>query len=78
MAPDPAAVERLNEALAPFHLVLAIRRGEVLLGDECEICGCTEEEACPGGCWWVAPGLCSACAEVAQLSNSNSLDFRGT
>ncbi len=32
----------------------------------CRICGCTPERACRmpdgGGCWWVAPGLCSACA----------------
>lgn len=27
----------------------------------CRICGCTETNACPGGCWWVEPDLCSAC-----------------
>ena len=30
----------------------------------CRICGCTETQACPGGCWWVEPDLCSACAEA--------------
>jgi hypothetical protein len=30
--------------------------------DRCLMCGCSDEEACPGGCFWVAPGLCSACA----------------
>jgi len=27
----------------------------------CRICGCTQERACEGGCYWVAPDLCSAC-----------------
>jgi hypothetical protein len=29
----------------------------------CRLCGCTDEEACPEGCEWVAAGFCSACAE---------------
>lgn len=28
----------------------------------CRRCGCTDARACPGGCWWVEPGLCSRCA----------------
>lgn len=28
----------------------------------CRECGCTQNRACPGGCWWVEPDLCSACA----------------
>lgn len=27
----------------------------------CRVCGCTEHRACDGGCWWVAPDLCSSC-----------------
>ena len=27
----------------------------------CRICGCTDDDACKGGCWWVSPGLCSRC-----------------
>jgi hypothetical protein len=27
----------------------------------CRICGCTDARACPGGCWWVGPDICSAC-----------------
>lgn len=32
----------------------------------CRICGCTDERACAGGCWWVEDpegegDLCSAC-----------------
>lgn len=27
----------------------------------CRGCGCTEDEACEGGCSWVDPDLCSSC-----------------
>lgn len=27
----------------------------------CRSCGCTDEQACPGGCWWVDDDLCSTC-----------------
>jgi hypothetical protein len=30
----------------------------------CKVCGCTDDNACPGGCAWVAPDLCSQCVEV--------------
>lgn len=30
----------------------------------CRVCGCTDEEACAGGCSWAEPDLCSACAPV--------------
>lgn len=35
--------------------------GDVNDGGQCWQCGCTDERACPGGCWWVADDLCSAC-----------------
>ncbi|MBI1353252.1 MAG: hypothetical protein GC160_02820 [Acidobacteria bacterium] len=31
----------------------------------CRKCGCTDDCACPGGCWWVGEDLCSACAGEA-------------
>lgn len=27
----------------------------------CRVCGCTESNACEGGCYWVEPDLCSRC-----------------
>ena len=27
----------------------------------CSACGCTEDNPCLNGCWWVRPDLCSAC-----------------
>jgi hypothetical protein len=32
----------------------------------CRVCGCTDEEACEGGCSWVEPDLCSACVDEAN------------
>lgn len=34
---------------------------------KCSICGCTDDNACPGGCYWAVPGLCSECAEKITL-----------
>jgi hypothetical protein len=37
----------------------------------CEICGCTDDRACPGGCSWVRPGLCSQCVgKMTPLTTS--------
>lgn len=32
----------------------------------CRVCGCTDDNACPGGCYWVKPDLCSACAQAGK------------
>lgn len=50
----------------------------------CRVCGCTEEQACPGGCWWVPDpwvegDLCSAClppspAPSAERWNRRAVD----
>lgn len=36
-------------------------RLEGLAGQACRVCGCTQEDACEGGCWWVEEDLCSSC-----------------
>jgi len=38
-----------------------------LMSGECQVCGCTDEHACPGGCIWAnaAATLCSRCAQQA-------------
>ena len=33
----------------------------------CRHCGCTDDRACEGGCFWVSPNLCSACAERGKV-----------
>jgi transcriptional regulator with XRE-family HTH domain len=30
---------------------------------KCRVCGCTDDHACEGGCYWVEADLCSKCAE---------------
>lgn len=32
----------------------------------CRECGCTDTQACPGGCFWVDNDLCSRCHDDAQ------------
>lgn len=33
----------------------------------CRVCGCTDERACDGGCWWLSADddLCSTCEPAA-------------
>lgn len=42
---------------------------ETFAEPSCRVCGCTDEQACPDGCWWVPDpmmlgDLCSGCAEL--------------
>jgi NTP pyrophosphatase (non-canonical NTP hydrolase) len=41
---------------------------------KCRICGCTQNHACPGGCYWVEDDLCSQCA-VCELCDHNGKDY---
>lgn len=61
----------------PLTQVLVVRFpavDEVLSGVEvlasapgsCRRCCCTNDHACHGGCFWVAPDLCSACASPGE------------
>jgi hypothetical protein len=36
---------------------------------KCRVCGCTWEHACPGGCYWVEPDLCSQCAGMPEVAS---------
>lgn len=33
----------------------------------CRFCGCDFYHPCPGGCYWVAEDICSACAIKEEL-----------
>lgn len=46
--------------------------GRVATERVCRVCGCTYENACPGGCSWVEEDLCSACAEEAENEDSDA------
>ncbi len=50
-------------------VVMVTRRGGVCATckenmDICRVCGCTNDEACDGGCDWAEEGLCSQCVGV--------------
>jgi len=30
----------------------------------CSVCGCSDDDACDGGCEWACPDLCSNCVEA--------------
>lgn len=52
-----------EEEKAKGEAILARIEAEANEGvQRCRVCGCTDDHACPGGCYWVAPDLCSACA----------------
>lgn len=44
------------------------RQARIAAGEEhaCLVCGCSESRACPGGCVWATPTLCSRCALTSE------------
>ena len=43
---------------------------------QCSVCGCTDDHACePEGCYWVAPDLCSACADPDEDDGEAVIGF---
>ena len=43
---------------------------------KCIHCGCTETQACRGGCYWAAPGVCSACVKKGRArQNERPITF---
>lgn len=60
--PLTAMICTLDPSLA-YHLFME-RYFQLTGRGVCMICGCTDDRACPGGCHWAEPNLCSACVEV--------------
>ncbi len=57
---------RVVDGMLRKHMYL-VRDPYVGPGDEdmfCIYCGCTEHNACPGGCAWVVPYVCSGCVDL--------------
>lgn len=51
---------------------------ELDAGPACRVCGCTEWDACDGGCWWVTDPiglgpLCSTCLECLRFAETFSV-----
>ena len=57
----PGAMPAGIASLAALETLRAF--DEACGADACGICGCTDGFACPEGCHWAAPGLCSHCAD---------------
>lgn len=43
------------------------RRRKAKPPESCVGCGCTDDRACPGGCCWTVPGVCSACYGIVVM-----------
>lgn len=60
-----AAVSRAEQILEGEEMDAreAARQARIAAGVEhaCASCGCSETRACPGGCVWAGPTLCSRC-----------------
>lgn len=61
----------LHHALRRERAALRMRdiyrsRLEELDGTSCRACGCTENNACDGGCTWAEEDLCSRCSDERQ------------
>lgn len=63
-----ATDEEIRVAMSEYAAGEAARQARIAAGieDVCVVCGCSDTRACPGGCFWVAPGLCSRCAGSAR------------
>lgn len=41
----------------------------------CRVCGCTDDNACDGGCYWVEDDLCSECAPILEQPPDDEVIF---
>lgn len=62
------AMDKLADALAVVEEALDEMPPECVSPERacswtCRVCGCTDETACFGGCYWVAQDLCSQCGD---------------
>lgn len=61
----PGALERADVSVIPWHTSPLQGVDAIPVPEQrCLVCGCTDDLACPGGCWWVALDLCSSCLDV--------------
>jgi hypothetical protein len=64
---EPGRMMIMSEPVKVFKKIIPFRGRQGLFNvpDEalrvCRVCGCSEFNACPGGCAWVEEDLCSTC-----------------
>lgn len=56
-----AALQESRSFLAPNGHVL-VPTGQMV----CQGCGCHDGSACAGGCFWIAPNVCSNCKALLE------------
>mgnify|MGYP001570285698 CR=1 FL=1 len=61
--PSPL-LDRVTAFAADLRRIPTIDVVDVIAIRTCRSCGCTDDQACFGGCWWISDNedLCSACA----------------
>lgn len=67
----PLVVQRQLLALERMHREASKGCVELLSEQRCPSCGCTDSNACDGGCYWVQTRsglLCSNCAPATKRS----------
>lgn len=55
----------------PLEIIDPLDDGPLFDEQKCRVCGCTDSNACLGGCYWVEDDLCSKCAESGPESCAN-------
>lgn len=53
---------------------LAKPETEVPIERKCRVCGCTEDNACEGGCYWVGEDLCNKCTESSLTGDETAIE----
>lgn len=62
---EPLPFEKWGMALG-FNELEEESDEELFDVQKCRVCGCTDNNACEGGCYWVEDDLCSKCAEKLE------------
>lgn len=62
------------------HFVVALealhKQQPIFDEQKCRVCGCTWNNACPGGCYWVEEDLCSQCRDKQMLQSRQAGERR--
>lgn len=61
---DEALLDMAGKEPLPLNEWAIVRSFDDMLDEQsCRVCGCSWDNACEGGCYWVENDLCSSCAE---------------
>jgi hypothetical protein len=63
-------LDECSGELLDYLGVVADDLANAIEAQRCRICGCTDNHACPEGCYWVEEDLCSACAEKLKAGKN--------